>query len=123
MASVSTIMSKHIIGVAPSTKLSAALRLMEANHVSLLPVVDRGRLVGLLQSKDINEAHVELSNELRVKDAMSYDLVFAEEGQDINDAAKIMIKKKIARLPVVNNKKEMVCVGIVTSTDVVSSKR
>ncbi len=50
---VEDIMTPHPITVESSTHLSEASELMRKNHIRILPVVDEGRLVGLLSYSDL----------------------------------------------------------------------
>ncbi len=52
-ASVSDIMSTDIISVAPNDDIYLALRRMSENEIGRLPVLDNGRLVGILSRSDI----------------------------------------------------------------------
>jgi CBS domain-containing protein len=50
---VAELMTDHIVAIVPEARLKVALRLMAANHVRHLPVVDGGRCVGVLLDTDI----------------------------------------------------------------------
>jgi len=49
----SDVMSRNIISVGRGTTVAAAIRLMLDNHISGLPVIDAGRLVGILTEGDL----------------------------------------------------------------------
>jgi len=121
MPAIATIMHKHIVGVAPTTKLYAAMRLLDTSKVPLLPVLDNNVLVGIVTKGIMAKALREMPDDTPISSIMSKP-VFAAMSDDINDAAEKMIKRRLPRLPVVNNKKEMLCVGIVSSTDIVAVK-
>ncbi len=121
MASVATIMHKHIVGVAVGTQLKTALRLMKLNRVYLVPVLKEGKLVGILTSK-VAEEKLASGNDATAGQAMEAPFAFVPEDAGIEEAAMMLVSNKITRLPVVNNRREMKCVGIVTSTDLVAVK-
>jgi CBS domain-containing protein len=121
MPAIATIMHKHIVGVAPTTKLYAAMHLLDTSKVPLLPVLDNNVLVGIVTKSIMAKALREMPDDTPISSIMSKP-VFAAMSDDINDAAEKMIKRRLPRLPVVNNKKEMLCVGIVSSTDIVAVK-
>ena len=50
---ISSIMTKDVITVEPTTKLSEAKEIMEKNNFNCLPVVNENRLIGIITSNDI----------------------------------------------------------------------
>ncbi|MEM3554337.1 MAG: CBS domain-containing protein [Candidatus Micrarchaeaceae archaeon] len=122
MPSVATIMHKHIVGVAPETKLYTALRLTKNSAVAVLPVLKNGRLVGILTKKDIENALANGISDDTAVGTMMKKPIFVELSSSIEEAAKMMIRYRITRLPVVDNKKDMICSGVVSTSDVVAAK-
>lgn len=120
MASVATIMHKHIVGVAVGTLLKTALRLMKLNRVSLVPVLKDGRLMGILTLR-VAEKKLQENEDASVGEAMEAPFAYVSMDSSIDEAARLLMSNGIARLPVVDNKKDMRCVGIITSTDVVAA--
>ncbi len=57
---VADIMQKDVVTVAPATPIQDAARLMLEHHIGGLPVVDDGRLVGVITETDIFRRFVEL---------------------------------------------------------------
>ena len=56
MPAVATIMHKHIVGVAPTTRLYAAARLLNVSKVPLMPVLENDVLVGIVTRNAIEKA-------------------------------------------------------------------
>jgi len=54
------IMTERVFSVTPDTPLSDIVTLMEAKHVKRLPVIQQGRLVGILSRANLMAALVEL---------------------------------------------------------------
>jgi CBS domain-containing protein len=50
---VGEVMTEHVLTVAPHTPLSDVVTLMETKHVKRLPVVEQGRLVGIVSRADV----------------------------------------------------------------------
>lgn len=50
---VSEVMTKNVITISPDKKLGKAVEIMKENGISVLPVVDDGRLIGVLDAKEI----------------------------------------------------------------------
>ncbi len=114
MQSVSQIMQKIAVIASPDSSISSVIKLMEANKISIIPIVEDGKLVGILQENKIGKG---FDPKEKVREIMQ-EPIFVCEDYDISKASKIMIDKHITRLPVVNNEKEMLFIGIITSTEV-----
>lgn len=123
MASVGSVMQKHIVGVSKSTRVEAAVKLIERSSVFILPVMDGERLVGLLTRSEVDALSSDIYKEGKVGEIMIKDFKFVEEDADVDEAARVMLQNRLARLPVVNNKREMKCVGIISSTDIVKNRK
>lgn len=109
-------MTKNVISVSPSTPTEDVIRIMKESNHNSYPVVDENEmLVGIVTSFDI------LLKDWadQVKDLMTTELVVANEELSINDASRVMFRRGISRMPVIN--KEGKLVGIITNTDMVRS--
>lgn len=112
---VNDYMTKNVISVSPDTKTEEIINLMRESHHNSYPVVDNGKLVGMVTAFDI------VSKEWAdtVADLMTTKLVVANQDLSINDASRVMFRRGISRMPVVD--KEGALVGIITNTDMVRS--
>ena len=108
-------MTKNVISVSPDTPTEQIITLMKESHHNSYPVVDNERLVGMVTAFDI----VAKDWQDEVSGIMSTKLVVANENLSINDASRVMFRKGISRMPVVDEKG--VLVGIITNTDMVRS--
>ncbi|MBI4181853.1 MAG: CBS domain-containing protein [Candidatus Aenigmarchaeota archaeon] len=63
-ATVGDLMTNYVISVGPRERLAAALELMRTHHIKKLPVVEDGRLEGILTTTDIIAAKPELLPEV-----------------------------------------------------------
>lgn len=125
---VSEWMSSPAITVAPDTPLKSAHQIMKDRRVRRLPVVARGRLVGILTIGDIREASPSdatslsvwelnyLWDQLKVEQVMTKSVVTVTPDTSILEAARLMLEKKISGMPVVNPQGDVV--GILTESDV-----
>ena len=113
---------------APETPVSEALRTMQEQHIRRLPVVDaKGRLVGIVSDKDLLHAAPSpatslsvweityLLGRLTVAEVMTRAVLTVGPQTPIEDAAQLMLDRKIGGLPVVDGGK---VVGVITETDV-----
>jgi acetoin utilization protein AcuB len=124
---VRQIMTKKPITIRTDISVSDALDLMHEKKVHRLPVLDtKGRLVGIVAEGDLLyaspspatslnvwEIHSLLAK-LKVDKVMTRKLIIVADDTTVEEAAQIMVEKKIGGLPVVCEKK---LVGIVTETD------
>jgi CBS domain-containing protein len=102
-----------------ATALKAA-SLMEKHDVGSLIVIKNSAAVGIITERDLLSkvtAKNKTPSKVAVKDLMSKGVITLDPDSMLDDAAYLMIKHKIKRLPVVKDKKLL---GIVTATDVVS---
>lgn len=109
-------MTKNVISVTPETPTEDVIRIMKESDHNSYPVVDsNNKLVGMVTAFDILlKGWADYVNDL-----MSTDLVVANENISINDASRVMFRRGISRLPVINEKGELK--GIITNTDMVRS--
>ena len=104
--------------VEPSMLLREAAQLMKQEDVGSLPVVENGRLVGMLTDRDLVTRAVAEGVDVavcRVGDVASRELVTVEPEQDLAEALKLMARHKVRRLPVVEGER---LVGILGQADV-----
>jgi CBS domain-containing protein len=124
---VRDIMSSPAITVSPDTALPAANALMKEKAIRHLPVLEKGRLVGIVSRGDLREASISASinadqyelhfllNMLTVGKLMTSKVRTVAPDALVVDAADLMTEHQIAGLPVVDA--EGAVVGIVTESD------
>ncbi|WP_048189719.1 HPP family protein [Methanobacterium sp. SMA-27] len=93
---------------------AAKLKMMRCN-VGGLPVVDEGKLVGMITHRDVLLAGGE-ALVLKVEDLMSKDLMVAEKDTPIIEVTKIMADKGYQRIPVVDDGN---LVGLITQSSLI----
>ncbi|MBQ6099772.1 MAG: CBS domain-containing protein [Methanobrevibacter sp.] len=108
-------MTKNVISVSPNTKTDEIINLMKESHHNSYPVVKDNKLVGMVTAFDI----VAKPWTETVDGIMTTKLVVANQDLSINDASRVMFRRGISRMPVVNGEGELV--GIITNTDMVRS--
>jgi len=99
--------------VNPEMNLNQLLELREETGYSSFPVVEGKKLVGLITKKDyrFEENKKKKVREIMTKDPVTIDRVLSEK-----EAMKVLQKYKLEKLPVVNNKGELM--GLLTGTDI-----
>lgn len=121
-------MATDVVTVEPKTRMLDAHQLMRNNKIRRVPVVHRGKVVGIITRSDVREAEPSdasslnvweinyLLNKLTVKDIMTKDVQTIRPGDTVKTAATLMHKLKIGALPVVDEKGKLV--GILTESDI-----
>lgn len=107
--------------IAPDDSVFSALEKMAAHNIGALPVVEKGKLVGLISERDyarkvILQGHH--SHETRVRDIMSTHVVCASPDYDVEHCMAIMTEKRVRHLPVLD---KGVLIGLVSIGDLVKS--
>ena len=102
------------ITLSSDKSINDAKKVMENYHISGLPVVEKGKLVGIITNRDIR---FEADGNLSVKDRMtSKNLVTVSEGTTLEDAKKVLQQHRIEKLLVVNDKGNLA--GLITVKDI-----
>ncbi|MBE0689100.1 MAG: CBS domain-containing protein [Anaerolineae bacterium] len=124
---IGELMTRDVISVLPEAKLSAAQEIMEEYGIRHLPVVEHGKLVGIISKGNIREARPSdattlsvwevnyLWDTLKVKEVMTTKALVVTPEQPLIEALRIMVAHKFSSLPVVT---DGVLVGIITETDI-----
>ena len=124
---VRDIMTTNVITITSDTYVLDAERIMEQNKIGRLPVVDDGKLVGIVTKNDVlkasptsttptNQRHLfYLMSKLTVKEVMKTRTLKVSPDTPIEKAIAIAQKNKVGSLPVVEGDK---VVGILTTNDV-----
>lgn len=120
-------MTPDPVTIDPKKTLPEAQKLMKDRRIRRLPVLQRGRLVGIVTQGDIRgaepseastlsifEMHYLLAK-LTVEKIMTWEPITLPPDATIRQAAQLMLEHKIGGLPVVDNDK---LVGIITESDI-----
>lgn len=108
------IMSFPVVTVNPSTSMEELRNLLREKGCTGVPVVDEGRLVGVISRRDFKKIRKEAQIKSPVKAYMSPNVMHIPASKSPADAARLMIKHDIGRVPVVEDGN---MIGIVTRTD------
>ena len=119
-------MKSPVITVTSDTLTQDAQKIMQEHDIRRLPVVDKGKLVGLVTQDRIREAGPSpatslsvwelnyLLSKMKVKDIMVKNVITINPDTTVEETCVVGQKHNIGTLPVVDNGK---LVGIVTTTD------
>ena len=120
---VSEIMTKEVRCVTPDTSLKQAAEIMRDINVGSLPVCDDSGIMGIVTDRDIvvrSVAENKIAESETVKNIMTYNAATVSPSMHAEEAAKLMAKNRIRRIPVVENQ---AVVGIVSLGDLASDMR
>jgi acetoin utilization protein AcuB len=121
-------MTKDPISVSPDTLAVEAQKIMKENRIRRLPVVDKGKLVGIVTFRNLIEAAPSSANSLsihelnylimkiKVKDLMKKNVITVSPEDTAIDAIVRGVEKGIGGFPVVDEQGQLV--GIITETQI-----
>lgn len=112
-------MVTNVTTVGLATTVREAAELMKKQEIGCLIVLKKDRPVGIVTERDmLNRVLIELKDPKKttVEEIMSTPLIVVQPHTDIQDAAALMFKRKIKKLPVVD---DGCLAGLVTLTDLV----
>lgn len=117
--SVGDLMTRNFIWVSPDTNLKICAKTMIKKRVGSLVIKEGDKLKGILTEKDIVWTIVKQSKKdlgsILARDLMKRKVVTIKPNKDLAEALRVMKKKKIRRLPVVENGK---VIGMITTKDI-----
>lgn len=116
---VRDIMMRNVKTVRTDDSALDAVVKMNKFHIGSVIVTNNGRPIGIITERNILERIVEPRldpSTVRVKDIMSSPVVTIDPNAAVEEAAQIMARKHIKKLPVVDGGK---IVGVVSTSDIV----
>jgi CBS domain-containing protein len=112
------IMSRDVYCTTPDTSLRQAASEMRQLDVGALPICDDDRLVGMVTDRDLvirGLADGRDPDNDRVREVMTPGVTWCYEDDTVEEAARVMQREQIRRLPVLDQSKRLV--GIVSLGD------
>jgi acetoin utilization protein AcuB len=120
-------MRSPVVTIEPGATIRQAVASMTRNKLRHLPVVEAGRLVGIVTDRDLRQAVFapivqerpgvgdDAVDVIPVREVMTWAVVTVRPTTDLRDAARLMHEQKIGALPVTDDER---LVGILTESDV-----
>jgi CBS domain-containing protein len=105
--------------IAPDATVFDAIQLMADKNVGALPVIENGRLAGIISERDYTRKVIlkgKSSKETPVKDIMTQEIVTVDSGDSVTVCMRLMTDKRIRHLPVMEGSK---MIGLVSIGDLV----
>lgn len=123
---VGQVMTRKVITAGPDDSLKTISGLMLKHRIAHVPIVDRGKLIGIISDRDFRtfitptkkgtkqkKAHKD-PLALNARDVMTTAVITADTGMNVADAVKLMLRLKIGALPVLDRGRVS---GIITKDD------
>lgn len=126
---VSDVMQSEVVSLAPGDRLDLVEDIMQLGRIRHLPVLDDGRLVGIVSNRDLLAASLSraldfesqqrrsFARSVQVDEVMSRNVLTVEPSTPLREAASILLHRQIGCLPVV--KPEGTLVGLLSESDLV----
>lgn len=126
---VKELMTRTVLTVKKDLSVRKLVKLLEKNKITGAPVVDDdGKLIGIVSSTDVIRAidhlirvHVSIDEQKEdkgmfnwVEGVMTSKVITTSEDDDVQDVFRLMVERKIHRLPVVKDGRP---IGIISSLD------
>lgn len=117
------VMRAHVVTILATATLAEAVDVMDLYQVSALPVLDsEDRLAGVVTEHDVvgwllpeAPGRPVDAGAVRVSDMMTAPAVAVDEGADVMDAVRLMLGRRIKRVPVTSGGR---LVGMISRIDV-----
>ncbi|MFE7515298.1 CBS domain-containing protein [Streptomyces sp. NPDC057540] len=111
---VGGLMTDGVVSAVPATSFREVAKMLAEHEISGVPVVDEDdHVVGVVSGSDLLARH-----ELTARDLMTSPAVTVHAEETVADAARLMVRRGVERLPVVDVEDRLV--GIVTRRDLLS---
>jgi CBS domain-containing protein len=107
---VEELMTSKVEAVSPTTTLRGVAREMKDKGVGALPVVEDGKVIGIITDRDVSVYAIAMGHDpqtTEVQKVMTKQVYTCNAEQDISEAAKIMEQNKIRRLTVMNSEEDL----------------
>ena len=120
-------MSAPAITIDVHASMQEAINLLREHKISMLPVTDKNRLVGIVTDRDLKKSSpsnattldihelLYLLSTLQIKDIMSSRPITVPPDFTIEETAQVLMANKISGVPVVDDNGSIL--GIITHTD------
>lgn len=116
---VKDVMHRGANWIDPETPIADIAERMHKDDIGAIPVGEHDRLIGMVTDRDIVLRGLRRKDEiakLKARDVMTRKIIFCMADEELDDAVRIMERKQVRRLPVIDRDKRMV--GMLSLGDV-----
>jgi len=120
-------MSKPAITIDTNATMNDAIKLLKDHNIKMLPVMEKGKLVGIVTDRDLKRASASdatsleihellyLISKIKIKEIMTKNPITVPLDYTIDETAEILLKNKISGVPVIDHYGDVV--GTITQND------
>ena len=120
-------MSKNVITVDENDSMHDAMKLLKEHDIRMLPVMKKGKLIGIVTDRDLKRASASdattldvhellyLITKIKVKNIMTRDVITVPPDFTVEETAQVLQKNRISGAPVVDDSGQLV--GTITQAD------
>jgi acetoin utilization protein AcuB len=120
-------MRTNVITVDADASMQEAIGLIKKNRIRMLPVMENGKLVGVVSDRDLRKTSIsetvtfdipellQKMSQIKVRDIMTKDPITVPHDYTVEETAALLLAKRISGVPVVDQEGRMV--GIITQSD------
>jgi acetoin utilization protein AcuB len=117
-------MSKQTVTIDVDGSMQDAMSLIKKHDIRMLPVMKKGKLVGIITDRDLKRASASdattleihellyLLSKIKVKDIMTRDPIMVPADFTVEETAEVLLKNKISGAPVVDEAGKVI--GMIT---------
>ena len=121
-------MNKKVITIEERDSMQEAMKLMKENDIRMLPVMKKGKLVGIVTDRDLKRAsasdattleiheYIYLLSKIQVKEIMTKKPVTVPFDYTLEETAQVLLENKISGAPVLDHDGKIV--GTITQSDI-----
>jgi CBS domain-containing protein len=117
--SIQDLMTTNPVAIDADQSVADAAKMLRDKDVGLAPIVEGDRLIGTVTDRDIAIRAVAEGKDpasTKVREIASTDLVTVDPQQDLDEALRVMARRQVRRLPVVDESARLV--GVLAQADV-----
>jgi acetoin utilization protein AcuB len=121
-------MSKPVITIDADASMNDAIKLLKNHNIKMLPVMEKGKLVGIVTDRDIKRASASdatsleihellyLISKIKIREIMTQNPITVPHDYTVEETAEILLKHNISGVPVIDPYREVV--GTITQNDI-----
>ena len=120
-------MSKEVVTVDADDSMQNAIYILQEQNIKKLPVMEKGQIVGIITDRDLKKASPSdattldmhellfLISKIKLRDLMKKPVYTVHPDYTVEEAASILLEKRISGLPVIYENNRLV--GMITRSD------